>query len=74
MTILTLERVYLGTQSSDIMFTASEIENNGEQSTQYSKFNYTEDTSFTYKDKSGWLKAIDKLKKDGAKEHPKWCY
>lgn len=56
------------------MFTASEIEINGEQSTQYCKFNYTEDTSFTYKDKSGWLKAIDKLKKMGAEEHPSHWY
>ena len=74
MTITTSERVYLGTQSSDIMFTAYIVWRNGEQSTQYSKFNYTEDTSFTYKDKSGWLKAIDKLKKMGATEHPSHWY
>jgi hypothetical protein len=74
MTITTLERVYLGTQSSDIMFTASIVENNDEQYAQYSKFNYTEDTSFTYKDKSGWLKAIAKLKKMGAEEHPSHWY
>ena len=74
MTITILERVYLGTHSSDIMFTASLVEINEEQSTQYSKFNYTEDTSFTYKDKSGWLKAIAKLKKMGAEEHPSHWY
>lgn len=73
-TFTILEQVYLGTHKEDIYFVATETVKNGESSRLYSKHNYSIDHSHCYKNREGWIKAINKLKREGAKEHPSHWY